>query len=209
MRRHVPKDVLVATDLHVAYTFPGSFGVMLTIPRDVFLFPEWETRADETIDIVFGVAKSRSPKEVAQVAEHVGRAPIAALYDWAKANAVSKTGAELEWNRNSPKKRDVLLQYPEFADLSASIEETSEERTEISEYTGILVGADTKTRRFHFVTSEDDRDIRGRFTDAISDTQKAQLPGRYVAKVRANTTINFAKAEEEVSYDLLALIPLE
>ena len=207
-RRSLPKETLLATDLHVAYTFPGSFGVMLTAPRQSLLFPEWPTQSDQAIDIVFGVARSRSPKEVAQVAHQLGRAPIAALYDWAKANAQNKTGALVEWNRDSTAKRDIFIQHPEFAELSASIEETSEERIETAEYQGSLVGADTKSRRFHFVTS-DDLDIRGRFTNAISETQKAQLPGRYIAKIQAKTKVNFAKAEEEVVYDLLALTAVE
>src|SRR5437868_2883099 len=37
IRRYIPRDALQATDLHVAYTFPGSFGVMLTIPRQALL----------------------------------------------------------------------------------------------------------------------------------------------------------------------------
>jgi hypothetical protein len=207
-RRLISRDSLKATDLHVAYTFPGSFGVMLTLPRDRLLFEDWQTKADEAIEIVFNVTQSRSSKEVAQVANQLGRAPIAALYDWAKGNAQNKTGADVQWNHETAATlaRKLFVQYPEFAELSRSIEETSDEQTKTLELSGILVGADTKTRRFHFVT-EDDQDIRGRFTEAISERQKAQLPARYVAMLSVKTKVNFATAEEESSYELLRLAP--
>jgi hypothetical protein len=207
LRRTVSRDGLRATDLHVAYTFPGSFGVMLTLPRERFLFDEWQTKADEAIDIVFNVARSRSSKEVAQVAIQLGRAPIAALYDWAKGNAQNQTGTAVEWNqKTSALGRKLFVQYPEFDELSRSIEETGDEQIQTVELPGILVGADIKSRRFHFVT-EDDRDIRGGFTDAISERQKAQLPARYVATLSIKTKVNFATAEEKSSYDLLHLAP--
>jgi hypothetical protein len=205
-RRYLPKRALQATDLRVAYNFPGSFGVALVAPRDYLLFEEWPTKSDKAIDIVFNIVQSKSSSAVAQVAHQLGTASIAALYDWAKDNAQNQTGADVDWNpdRDGPR---ILVQYPEFAELSRSIEETSEELTVTDDFHGILVGADTKSRRFHFVTDAD-HDMRGKFVDAISDSQKAQLPAKYIATMRVNTKTNFATGDEEISYDLLKLTPI-
>jgi hypothetical protein len=132
---------------------------------------------------------------------------VAAMYDWAKGNAQQKSGADVAWNHDAKAGNRLFLQYPEFEDLSKSIEETSEETLTLQELAGTLVGADTKTRRFHFVT-KDDRDMRGRFIDAISDSQKAHLPAKYIATMEVKTKVNYAKGEEEVSYDLIKLTPV-
>lgn len=102
--------------------------------------------------------------------------------------------------------REILIQYPEFDELSQSIEETSSPVVSEREYSGSLVGADTKTRRFHFVT-DDDKDMRGGFTDVISYAQKAELPARYVALIRTISTMSLATAKEDEKYELLRLSP--
>ena len=208
MRRVIPKDTLAATELRVAYTYPGSFGVVLTVPRERLLFDDWATQADQAIDVVFGIAKAKSSREVASVARQLGPAPIAALYDWAKDNAQSRVGADVEWSPDTSKQtaRNLFLQYPEFEEISHSIEETSDETITVQDYPGSLVGADTKTRRFHFVTDRLET-IRGKFFDAISSGQQATLPERYVATMRVHRRTNFAKGEEEAAYELLKLAP--
>ena len=71
----------------------------------------------------------------------------------------------------------------------------------------ILVGADTKSRRFHFVVDDADdgiqgEDIRGKFFDAISDSHQAEIPKRYIAHLHKTTQISFATEDEDVSYFL-------
>ncbi|HEY3827015.1 MAG TPA: hypothetical protein VGL82_20810 [Bryobacteraceae bacterium] len=207
-RRQLRPGTVEVTDLRVAYTFPGSFGIVLTVTRDQLLFEDWKTKADEAIGIVFDVARSRSAGEVSRIARQLGRAPVAALYSWAKANVQNKTGADVQWNTAVTKHPNaILVQYPEFEDLSHSIEETGEERLETLQFRGSLVGADTKTRRFHFVTT-DDQDIRGKFKDVINESQQARLPSRYVATVEVRTKVNFATGDEDITYDLLKLAEL-
>ena len=78
----------------------------------------------------------------------------------------------------------------------------SEESDSDLAVSGILVGADTKSRRFHFVTDDTDEDIRGKFSDAISESIHAEIPMRYVAHLHKTTQISFATEDEIVSYFL-------
>ena len=45
-RKALTRETLRLTDLRVAYTFPGSFGVVLTVPRDRLIFDDWPTKAE-------------------------------------------------------------------------------------------------------------------------------------------------------------------
>ena len=139
---------------------------------------------------------------VTSVARQVGRAPIAAIYDWAKANAQNQVGAQIEWLREGSVRDDVIVQAPEFRALSDAMERMSEKITTKETVRGILVGADTKSRRFHFIADGTEESIRGKFADAISESQQAHLPARYHATLTKTTEISFATEKENVDYFL-------
>src|SRR5207302_3627055 len=115
------------------------------------------------------VTSNASPTSVEKTIRILGRAPITAIYDWAKVNAANDTGAGVEWVRGDRVKNNVIIQVPQFKSVSESLERISEEKISEVRIEGVLVGADTKSHRFHFVTSDTDEDIRGTFSDAISD----------------------------------------
>ncbi len=152
---------------------------------------------------VFDVVTSNaSPASVEKTIEVMGRAPITAIYDWAKVNAINNTGAGIEWMRGDRVKSNIIIQVPQFKSVSDSLERISEEKTSEVRIDGVLVGADTKSHRFHFVSSDTDEDIRGTFGEAISDTQQAQLPARYKAILKKTTEFRFASNTEVNSYFL-------
>lgn len=205
--RVVGSEILRHTELEVAYTFPGSFGVAFSLPN-ARLFEGFPSTLDEAIATVFEIAKADDTEKVAAVARQVGPATIAAMYDWARDNARHRTGALIEWRRQEAVRNSLTVQYPELQRLSETIEKTSVEETIEIAPRGILVGADTKTRRFHFVVEETDADIRGKFTDAISEQQAVLLPAKYTAVMRKTTKLRYSADKEEVSYFLVQLEPL-
>jgi hypothetical protein len=92
----------------------------------------------------------------------------------------------------------------ELRTLQETIARTSEDMSEPLTAAGMLVGADSMRRTFHFVTDAD-RDIRGTFTDAISNKKTAELPKRYTASLVKTTKLQFSTEEENVSYFLVSL----
>jgi len=202
LRRSISRSALAETELRVAYSYPGSFGVVFTVPNERLLIPEMQSYFDRAAETVLQLGKAHDRREViVDVEKRAGRATLAAVYDWAKANAQSHTGAAVEWRRGEKARGEALIQEPEFVALSELLERIAKTVEEPITPTGTLVGADVSTGRFHFVTSNDE-DIRGRFTDAISESQAAQLPGRYTAILRKTTDTTYATDEEEVSYFL-------
>jgi hypothetical protein len=201
-RTHNPLAEL-DTDLRVAYSYPGSFGVVFTISNERLLLPDMQTNLDIAASTVLNLGKAGDNVAIiSKTVKDIGRAPLVAIHDWAKANSEHKSGAAIEWRKSDTDKREVLIQAPEFGALFETLERIRETKDQEIAATGILVGADTKSRRFHFVVDSTDEDIRGRFNDAISESHKARIPTRYIARLHKTTEVSFATDEEKVSYFL-------
>ncbi len=199
------------TGLLVAYTFSGSLGIVFALPNPrLHFYGNVPTYLDEAINALFRLAKASDPDQIATAANTYGLGPINAMYDWAKGHAQYHINANIEWLRSETVKDSVLVQYPEFDKLSKTIERTAEEsQTEIV-IPGTLVGADVMSRRFHFVdqSTDDEPDIRGRFSEAISESERKQLPGRYRATLRKTVRKKYSTDQEDVSWFLMKLEPL-
>ena len=205
-RRYLSQAIQAETALEVAYSYPGSFGVVFTIPNQRLLIPDMQSRLDRAIETVLQLGKARDSKQVIVDTEaKLGKATVSAVYEWAKANTQYKLGTAIEWKRDSQVRAEVMIQAPEFAALSESLEKIGVHDERTITPSGTLVGADIKSHVFHFVTI-DDQDIRGRFADAISEKQAAQLPGRYTAIIRKTTDTTYATEEEKVTYFLEHLV---
>jgi hypothetical protein len=201
----VTKETVRDTELGIAYTFPGSFGVVMTLRNDVLLL-EQPTILDEAIDTVFSIAKAEDPAALARIAKSVGHAPVRAMFKWASGHASSKTGADIDWRRGEQIRNTLVRQYPQIQALHDAIEDTSDEQVQIIDVVGTLVGADLYTRRFHFVSEAEN--MKGVFRDAISESQTATLPSRYYAKIQRTTKTRLSTEKQELSYFLLKLAPV-
>ena len=201
-RATIGKQILQDTSLNFSYTFSGSVGVVLTIPNERLLIGE--TRLDEAMNTVISMAKVTEAQQLVEFTRRVGISPIRAIYDWAKDNVNYGLGADIEWRRQEQVRANLLIQEPELRHLRDVIDEMSEETEEEMEIVGELVGADVKQHTFH-LRVEGGGEIRGRFTDAISEDHTVELPKRYIARIRKMTKIIYATEEEQVTYLLLSL----
>jgi len=205
-RRVFNPEMLRSTELHAAYTYPGSFGIVFTIPNERLLMPDYKTSLESAAKEVMAIAKAGTNKSViSEAVKNIGKAPIVAIYEWAKSNAANNAGAAIDWQRERETRDSILLQAPEFAALSEIIERTSEITESTESVEGTLVGADTKSKRFHFIADNATVSIRGKFSDAISDKHKAQLPARYTATIKKTVQTTLATEEEKVAHFLMSL----
>jgi hypothetical protein len=205
-RRIFNPDMKANSELHAAYTYPGSFGIVFTIPNDRLLLPDIVTDLESAAKQVMSIAKSGDDeKAIAEAVKQIGKAPIVAIYEWAKSNAGNNAGAAIDWQREKETRDSVLLQATEFAVLSDTIERTSDVTETTEPIEGTLVGADIKSKRFHFIADNALASIRGKFIDAISDEHKAQLPARYTAMIKKTVHTTLATEEEKVLHFLVSL----
>jgi hypothetical protein len=209
MRRVLTQLTASQTALQVAYSYPGSFGVVFTVPNTRLLMDDMSSELDRAVQTVLDLGKSYdNTSAISGVERRLGKATIAAVYSWAKANSENQIGAAIEWKRGDSTRSEVFIQEPEFSALSKTLESVA--KTAVKELTiiGTLVGADTSSHRFHFIKRMTDEVIRGSFSDAINEAQVAEIPRLYRAKITRTTETSYATEEERVTHFLETLEPL-
>ncbi|OGN97181.1 MAG: hypothetical protein A2Z77_06340 [Chloroflexi bacterium RBG_13_51_36] len=204
LRARISAQIAAETEFRFGYTFPGSVGVVLTIPNQRLLLGE--SNLDESLRIISEMTKVHDSPEVLQYAKKLGPASVKSLYRWAYDHAESRLGVDIEWRRQELIKRRLFAQGPELERLHRTIGLTSEER--VSELTihASLVGVELTRRSFH-LRLDTGEDIRGSLTKDIdiSEKQTVELPKRYKAHIRKTEKIRYSTEEEDISYDLLNL----
>jgi hypothetical protein len=195
------------SDFGIAYTFPGSLGVALTLPRERQLFSSGN-EFDDAMRTVFGMVRASTPDEILQHVRNVGRAAVRQMDKWAADHSAHGLGADINWKIQAPNPTRLFIQPPEISGLRNAIALSDYSAPRNIEVVGELVGADTDRKSFHFKT-ETRQSIYGRFTDAITTEHRAQLPAPYTAKLRVTTQTLYATEQEENDYFLLSLEPKE
>ncbi len=208
LRGRLSAETVAETEFGFGYTFPGSVGVVLTIPNQRLLGIESEL--DQSVLEISNMAKAKDPSEVLTFAKRFGGASIRALYKWAFDHDEMGLGASIEWRRNLTIRSHMLTQQPEFKRLHETIGQTSDESVSTMEITGTLVGAELaqKKKTFH-IRLDNGEDVRGSLEDAISEAQKAELPTRYKAFIIKREQIKYSTEEVITSFHLTKLDPLE
>src|SRR5258708_28565376 len=85
-RAKMSTDVAQATSFSFGYTFPGSVGVVFTLPNERLL-PGIQTDLDKTFGRISDIARADQPDQIAALAKELGAPPIRATYRWAKDHA--------------------------------------------------------------------------------------------------------------------------
>ena len=116
-------EILEETTLHFGYTFPGSVGFMLTLPRPRPCPLAGEATLDESIDMLFALARATSPSEIAAFARQLGPDPIRAAHLWASAHVEAGFGAAIDWRRKTNEVH-LVLQQREMERLVSAIAES-------------------------------------------------------------------------------------
>ncbi len=191
------------TDFGIAYTFPGSLGIALTLPRELEMFDSSQYY-DQAMQAVFAMAQSRTPDEIVAHVQSVGPAAIRQMDRWADDHISYGLGADIRWKAQSASPKRLFLQAPEISGLRNAILLSDYSAPRTIEVVGVLVGADMDRKSFHFKT-EARQDLRGRFLDAITTEHRVQLPAPYTAKLRVTTQTTYATNQEEDEYCLLSL----
>lgn len=205
-RRRLSMEAERESQLRVAYAFPGSFGLAFTVGNERLLLPEVQSHLDRAVETVLTLGKAAGNISVITAAvKQVGRASLIAVHGWAEANSRYGSGAAVEWTRGISTRMSASIQAPEFSALSQTLERFSEATQHELRVSGVLVGADIRSRRFHFVADETLEDIRGSFDDAIGEQQQRLVPARYSAIIEKKVQTTLATEEEKISYFLVRL----
>ncbi len=198
------RDIVHTTSFKFGYAFPGSLGVVFTLPNDRRL-PGMETDIDRVFSTITKLTHARDHSAISEYAHSLGPAPIQAAYAWAKDHSRSDIGVSITWMRNQEVRKRLRAQPPELGRLCNAIEVVSDEKTEEIVVTGVMVGADTTAQTFKISVPELDYHIRGKYTDAISKEQVVTLPKTYKACIQKTSSLKLSTGEEKVNYFLVRL----
>jgi hypothetical protein len=173
-----------------AYTFAGSIGVVITLPREANLIGE--STLDSTSDLVFDMIES---KKLEETARRFGPQPIEALNEWVEIHAKNHFGLGLEWRTNNAIRREA-------ENLQSIIYNTETQTT--TTVTGELFAVNWEQKTFSF-KADDGQIISGQFADAISWEHAASIPARYSAEILRTTKIVVLGKEPKTTITLTRL----
>jgi hypothetical protein len=201
-------DIVEETTFGIGYSFQGSLGIVLTFDNkrlDLF-----ESVMDEAMSAIFQLAHAQTAEDVALQGKRLGAPTVRAVYQWANNHAQYGLGADIKWVRGDAIKSSLLMEckaLSRLVDVLNSTSETSKERVSI---TGVFAGGEHAARhRFHFI-ADTGEDIKGSYTDAISEENPVQWPKRYRADIEKTTQIYYTSdTQESASYVLLKLEPID
>jgi hypothetical protein len=206
MRSRPAADIVQRTTLDFGYTFPGSLGVVFTVPseRDLFDFSE----LDRCVDGMFHMLRVHTPEELVRFARSYGVSAVRRMYDWANNHSSYAVSVDIKWRRGEKIRNEIFVQSPEATRLCELIDSTSDVTSEEIAVTGELVGGDTVTRNFHmrFLSAED---IKGQIADNFTYVGNLTLERNYRARILRSKIIRYATEQEDYTYRLLNLEPAD
>jgi hypothetical protein len=196
-------DVVKETTLDFAYTYPGSLGVVFTVPNQRDLFDK--SNIDQAIDAMFKMLQVNRPAELADFAKAYGISAIHRMYDWASNHANYSVSADIKWRRGETIRNEILIQSREAANLCGLIDAASDIESHPLSVTGELVGLDVVTRSFHMRFPDAD-DIKGQLADSFV-YRGERLNLHYRVQLTRDTVTHYA-TEEEKKLDYLVSLEL-
>ena len=207
-RARISKEIETETEFRFGYTYPGSVGVVLTMPSERLLFGE--SYLDESVRLISEMARLHDSPSVLEFARKLGPASVRALYRWAYDHDESGSGVEIEWRRRKEIRTRLFAQRPELSRLHNTIGITSDEIVSEQTVHADLVGADILRQTFH-MKLDTGEEIRGSMSEEIeiSEEKTLELPRRYRAKIVKTEKILYSTEQEIVSYYLKELEPLD
>jgi len=179
----VVESVLASPQLGFAYSFPGSVGVVVTLPpKPVGEALLTSSPVEEASEIVFNLIES---KDIQGIAKKLGPAPIQAMNEWLDVHVKHHYGLAIEWRADNETKRKSEVAYSEIARLQTSVQETKTRQTAI--LTGLLSKVDVDNKTFRLKSDSGD-DIEGRYEEnVIQEQHAASIPARYTATITTVT----------------------
>ena len=203
LRARISAEIVAQSTLNFGYAYPGSLGFVLTMPNARLLFGESEL--DRAFQTIFMMAKAQQPSEVASYVPQVGVAGVRRLFSWAKANVDYGLSADIHWRREEHDRAHVIVQKEEMAQLSALIDQASEERSESVELSGELIGMDVGASNSFRLGVPDAEDVVGRMSQTFNRGITYEIHGRYHASLVKRSKIYYSIDKEDDWWELMRL----
>lgn len=193
------KDEVVAA-FGYGYTFAGSLGVVVTLPRG-YKNLMGKSALEDSTQILFDLIEGGKSQDLAK---RLGRSPIATVNTWIETHIRNRLGIGLEWKGPSGS-RLVEVLYRDLHVLQSGLEKTTIEKA--ITISGVLVAVDTTSKTFKF-RGDDQVIYEGGSGSTINAKHEASVPSRYTATITQITNLIAAHGQKpETRLDKLQKIP--
>jgi len=206
----IPKKVIEQTQLSVAGTFAGSFGVELVASSQADLFGD-SLAGDAIEEFIQLVNIGSKAEELRECLLKLQSRSASRYRDLLQSLIDSGTGIRLNWGSPKPN-RSGFAELSLFAAkaIISIINQIQSEAPEEYEITGELVGANKRTKTYEIRDLNTNTKYSGRILDeAMPDVAIATLGQIYVAVIREVVEILPMTGEEKVKHQLVSLNLLE
>jgi hypothetical protein len=187
-RARLTPEVMQQTTFNLAFTYPGSLGVAMSIDSRPELFV---SEFDGTIDALMQIVDARDEHDVRDIAKSLGDAVVRRAYDWARVNAGAGYAVDLDWTTLSGIRKGGMIDVTAFDRLVLVIGRTSDSVMRIIKVNGVLVGLDSKTKRFRFLDPEGE-DFVGTLSENFPAGAVWEINEAYVADIEVEETVEYA-----------------
>jgi len=201
-RARVSAAISAHTELEFGYTYPGSLGLVMTVPSSRDLFSGEFDQSLDTLNQVMGIANRG---DVVEIARHYGAPIVTRAYWWSSENYKGDFSVDVTWRRSDGQQRGTHVAKTQMAKIIEMIEQTSDQQTAVlPEMSGILVGWDTPTRWFHFVVPGGES-YQGTLGKDFPAAARYEVNRSYRAVIAETTVVHFATEKTTTRYELRVL----
>ena len=196
-------EIVQESTLSVGYTYPGSLGLVLTMPNERLMIVE--SLLDQAVGIVFAMAKASSAADVAAYAQQAGVASVRKLYAWSQSHSEHAMSADIRWQRRGEDRASLLVQHQELEQLERTIEEAVEEKHEPVVVTGELTGLDVSVGGRFRLKFPDADDIVGHLADSFDRTRPYTIHDMFEVRMTKHSKVFYSTEREEQTWELSEL----
>ncbi|WP_158926841.1 hypothetical protein [Acidisphaera sp. S103] len=181
-------EMVEQTKFNLAFTYPGSLGVAMSVDSTPDLF---NGPFDEAIDAVMQVVDAQDEHDVRDMAKALGEAVVKRAYDWARINSYANYAVDLDWTTLKGTRKGGMIDVTAFSRLVSVIDHTSDSIIKPIKVRGVLVGLDSRTKRFRFVDPDGD-DYAGPLSEIFPAGAVWQVNETYIADIEVEETVEYA-----------------
>jgi hypothetical protein len=200
-RARLSENTLRSTNFNFAYSYAGSLGFALTLPREPTLLANDH---DEAIQVIRELTQTRDEADVKSFADNYGLASVRTMYKWLDALSKADADAELDWRGSAAESEPFIIQVADARVVRDLIARTSDVEYTERPYRGTLLAYDSQRHTFRFAVGNR-RTIHGSVSHAITDP--LEVPEEYDVLVRVSTVELYSTEQTEERYELTSIAP--
>lgn len=201
----VAADLVEQTTFNFAFSYPGSLGIAMSVDTRPNLFGG---QFDTAVDAFMQIVEVESEDDIRELAKTLGDAVVKRTFDWAKVNLEANYAVDLDWTTIKGLHKGGMIDVDAFGRLVSVIGRTSDVKRDSVKVVGILVGLDSKTRRFRFV-DPDGQDYAGPLSENFPAGAIWGVNEAYVAEIEVEETVEYATETTKQVHRLKQLEPTQ